>query len=234
MKHPIPGALAATCLAALLALAGAAGAADHRDSPLLKQTANKPGDITDIYAFRSPTNAANLVAVLNTNPRLPGESRSQYFSGDVQYILHVVAPGGNVDIATTFTGSGAGQTFTMKGLPVGDIVGTVGQTKSQGGVTVFCGPRDDPFFFDLDAFKHFLSGPYVPTAGLRRTGDPGLSATPTDFFAGSDVASIVIEFPAAALPGITSATRGVIKAWASTRVATSAGSAKAFLTGPIH
>ena len=137
---------------------------------------------------------------------------------------------------TTFTGAGAAQKFSIAGLPGGTITGTVdvmGATGAGGAIKAFCGGRDDPFFFDLDAFKHYLAGPYTPTNGLRRTNDPtGFSATPVDFFKGSDVAAIVLDFPISALTSC-SATNGTIKAWSQTKKRVSA-SAAPFLTNPVR
>jgi hypothetical protein len=60
-----------------------AGAADHKDSPA---TAGDPAaDITDIYAFRSPANNNNLVAILNVNPLSVPGSLAYNFSPSVLY-----------------------------------------------------------------------------------------------------------------------------------------------------
>ncbi|MBM3265191.1 MAG: DUF4331 family protein [candidate division Zixibacteria bacterium] len=119
-------------------------------------------------------------------------------------------------MTVTFSGSGSSQKFKIEGLTSTPLQGDVTPLGTStpdilesGGIKVFCGPRDDPFFFDLDAFKTFVSGPYVPAAGYRQTG------TPVDKFAGANVASIALEFPINALTGITS-TSGTIKVWAST------------------
>ena len=233
-------ALAVVCAASLwvVSMPGAARAADHRDAPTIKQTANLSADITDVYAFRSPADSTRLVVALNVNPRLPGEARSSYFSNDVQYLLHVTMCNGSpLELMTTFTGAGAAQLFSITGLPGGTITGIVDAsnvTGAAGAIKAFCGGRDDPFFFDLDAFKHYLAGPYTPTNGLRRANDPsGFSATPVDFFKGSDIAAIVLEFPIAALGGC-SATSGSIKAWAQTKKRVNASSAAPFLTNPVR
>lgn len=203
-------------------------AADHRDFPTGQLPADLAPDITDIYAFRNPSNSNNLVVALNTNPHLPGSPPSKLFSNDVKYQLHVNT---NSDLTTdeatvtvTFSGSGSSQKFKVEGLTTTALQGDVTPLGTStpdilesGGVKVFCGPRDDPFFFDLDAFKTFVSGPYIPAAGYRLTG------TPVDKFEGANVASIVLEFPINALAGITS-TSGTIKVWASTdKVQTTSG-----------
>jgi hypothetical protein len=49
------------------------------------------------------------------------------------------------------------------------------------GITIFAGPRDDPFFFDFVGFERFLAG----------TG----TFTGADAFAGFNVNAIVVQFP---------------------------------------
>jgi hypothetical protein len=69
------------------------------------------------------------------------------------------------------------------------------------GIKVFAGPRDDPFFFDLNRYKAILAG----TA-------PGFSNPGTDTFAGTNVLSIVLEVPKS-LIGAT----GNINVWLETK-----------------
>jgi len=71
----------------------------------------------------------------------------------------------------------------------------------KGGGKVFVGRRSDPFFFDLDAFKHTIMG------------DPSRTfcdASTTDFFAPLNTNAIVIQVPNDALPGTN------LGVWAST------------------
>jgi hypothetical protein len=240
MRQYVSRALAVCAAAAVLCtLSPAPGqAADHKDSPVVKQSGNETADITDIYAFRVPNDNTRLVVVLNVNPRDPGQTRRSYFDNNTRYIMHVTACNStNIDVVTTFTGSGSNQMFTVHGLTPADITGRVDDLNVQGGggaVKVFCGGRDDPFFFDLDGFNEFLSEylagrPYTPdaTSGLRKPGE-----LPADHFAGADVSSIVLEFPISALAGCTSTT-GVMKAWAETQQVRTVRTAPT-LTQPIR
>lgn len=196
-------------------LVGLAVAADHFDSPLALRDARK--DITDIYAFRSPADTT-LVVVLNVSPHVPGYAPSPLFSNDARYNIHVdntldLIPDATVTV--TFSGTSP-QMFSVAGLgaAITGAVTAAGATPvvvTSGSIKVFCGPREDPFFFDLVAFKKFVSGPYVPASGLRATG----AGSPRDFFAGNNVGSIVIELPIRALTGQANAHVGTIKAWAS-------------------
>ena len=188
-------------------------AADHRDSPSVE---NDPGaDITDVYAFRSPTNSDDLVVALDVNGLTPPAERRN-FADDVTYALHVdgnadLAADANVEIAFS------GNTFTIEGLgdPITGDVTPPGSTEAKvtdaNGIKVFAGPRDDPFFFDLTGFKNFLANPAIPATGLRPAGE-----TPVDQFAGTNISAIVIELPVTAVTGADSSDTGTIKAWATT------------------
>ncbi len=193
-------------------------ASDHRDSP--STLIDHATDITDLYAFRSPTDANNLVVVLGVNPYLPGAAPSPMFSTNARYLIHVDNNGDlNDDATVVFTFSGSPLAWRAEGLGANAITGQVtpvGQAPivyDTGGIKIFCGPRDDPFFFDLDGFHQFLAGPYKLTAGhgLRHANE-----VPADTFGGANVAAIVLELPITALTGAANANTGTIKAWAST------------------
>jgi len=211
------GLKALIALGFIVLLVGLAVAADHFDSPLAARDVRK--DITDIYAFRSPADSNNLVVVVDVSPHAPGYAPSPLFSTDARYNIHVDNTGDlNADATVTITFSGTSpQVFTVAGLGATPITGNVtaaGATPNvvtSGAIKVFCGPRDDPFFFDLVAFKTFVAGPYVPASGLRAAG----AGSPRDFFAGNNVGAIVIELPITALTGQPTSGTGVIKAWAS-------------------
>jgi len=76
------------------------------------------------------------------------------------------------------------------------------------GIKLFAGPRDDPFFFDLDQFHKIIGG----TA--TSFNNPG-----TDTFAGTNVMSIVVEVPKSLLH----ATNGKINVWLTTSTRESSG-----------
>lgn len=194
--------------------------ADHKDSPSVEGDAG--ADITDVYAFRSPTNAGNLVVALNVNPlTAPSANATTNFASGVDYRIHVDNNGdltADATVVVKFTGND----FTVTGLGANPITGKVTPAGTApivtdaGGIKVFAGLRDDPFFFDLTAFKSFVSAPVTPANGLRPSGQ-----TPADTFAGTNVSSIVIELPITALTGAANANTGTIKAWTSTARGTS-------------
>jgi hypothetical protein len=72
-------------------------------------------------------------------------------------------------------------------------------TGEANGIKVFAGPRDDPFFFDLDQYKKVIAG---TATGFNNPG--------TDTFAGTNVMSVVIELPKSLLGS------GTVNAWATT------------------
>jgi len=159
----------------------AAGAADHLDAP----GATPPGgdvqrDITDVYAFRSPTNSANTVLVLNVNGvASPGEvapgpdrtfARGAPAVGNTKFVLYdlnIDNDGDAVADIVLSTRFGAPQADGVQELEVrnnGKLLIPKDLGRSTGfseatpyvatsdGVSVFAGQRDDPFFFDLLGF----------------------------------------------------------------------------------
>ena len=215
----------AACVLVVAVALGPARGADHRDGPA--STADKPADITDVYAFISPANASNLVVAVGVNGlTAPADNLSANFDNTSQILIHVNGDG-DAGLATdeatatvTFSGSGAAQTFTVTGLTATPITGPVTppstaptapapQITDVGGVKVFAGQRDDAFFFDLTCFKKFVAAPYVPTDGLCKSPD-----FPADTFKGTNVSYVVIEAPVSAIT--TAAGNTTIQAWAST------------------
>ncbi len=188
-------------LAALVAVAGAivlaallvartgpssAGAADHLDAP----GATPPGgdvqtDITDVYAFQSPTNHDKTVLALNVNgvaspgEAAPGPDRpfAQAIplvgtSSPVTYNLHVDNNGDavtdvSIEIAFGKPDSHGAQRLRVKLTRHGLQRVLDGQSTPFGeapvvnqgaGITAFAGRRDDPFFFDLLGFLNITKG----------------------------------------------------------------------------
>lgn len=201
-----------------------AQAADHIDAPLVRDRPKL--DITDVYAFRSPVDPARLVLALNlfTPVGAPDSERLFASSDEGEYAILIDTDGDTAadhSIRVTFSdGAGAAQTFTARGIPGSDsLEGTVstanaGQKASNNSASVFAGLRDDPFFFDFEAFNAFLAAPCVPAAGLRCPG----TGSPANFFNGLNVAAIVVEFPITALSNVESAESGTLNIWAETTV----------------
>jgi hypothetical protein len=199
-----------------------ARAADHLDAPgLTPPGGSVQTDITDVYAFQSPTDPANSVLALNVNGVVPGNLT---FAEGVPGVGHTAAVTYNynidnngdaipdVTLRVRFGPPDANgvQHFEVKrgpkvlipyGLGESTAFGAVPNIVRHDGVKAFAGRRDDPFFFDLAAFRNGLQ--FCP-------GGVG-----TDFFRGRNVSSIVLELPSGML------TRGDdpnIGVWATTRV----------------
>jgi len=197
--------------------AGIVYAADHVDAP---SVTGKSTDITDMYVFQG-ANTNNMVFVANTqgllSPSATGAAAFDdntmiqfnidnngdnvedlvvqcVFSKGTMYVYGPVKPGmtglkskveGSLSVSVPITAYGAGS----------PSIGT------QNGIMAFAGPRDDPFFFDLNSYKHILDG---TQSGFKNPGD--------DTFKGTNVLSIVVEVPKSMLGG-----NGKINVWVQSK-----------------
>jgi hypothetical protein len=201
----IAAAASAVLAVVLLQRSGPASAraADHLDAPgLTPPGGSVQTDITDLYAFQSPADSANSVLALNVNGVIGGNlTFGQGVPGvkhtlPISYRIYVDNNGDakpDVALKVRFGAPDANgvQHFEVKRghkvlIPMG-----LGRTTAfdasapdiitHDGVKAFAGRRDDPFFFDLAAFRNNLQ--FCP-------GGVG-----TDFFLGKNVSSIVLELP---------------------------------------
>jgi hypothetical protein len=204
---------------AVLILGGIVYAADHMDAPAVK---GQTDDITDLYVFEGK-NTDNLVFVGNSQGLLaPSATGAASFDPDVLIQFKIDNNGDNVEDLViqaiyqngqvNFFGlSRPSLTGTRTKIEEGNFLGSVAVTPygahapivSTGayGIKFFAGPRDDPFFFDLDQFHRITGG----TA--TSFNNPG-----TDTFAGTNVLSIVVEVPKSLLH----AQNGKINVWLTT------------------
>lgn len=178
-------------------------AADHADSP---SVTGKTTDITDVYAFQSPSNASNMVLVVNIQGLLaPSATGAAKFDPETMVEINIdnSTTKDNIEdlvIQATFENgkvqvygpaqpiqTGLQSTLINASTKVEGPITAYGAAPSitdQNGMKVFAGPRDDPFFFDLTQFKKILAG---EATGFNNPG--------ADTFAGTNVMSIVIELP---------------------------------------
>jgi hypothetical protein len=212
-------------LGIVLCAAGIVFAADHIDAPAVTGPGNTStgSDITDIYAFQSPSDNSKMVFVVNVAGLLsPTATASAQFPSNVLYELNIDNSGDNVEdlviqalvqngkvrvygpvapaspgLSSTVRTNGS---MTETSVTAYNAQPSVGSNSS--GMKVFAGPRDDPFFFDLARFKEILAG----TQSSFRS--PGV-----DTFAGTNVLSIVIEVPK---PMLGSA--ATINVWGETKM----------------
>lgn len=211
--------LLTTLVAALLVTGGIIYAADHIDTPAVT---NQPSDITDLYVFRG-ADANNLVFVANSQGLMsPTASATAKFDENTVLEFNIDKNGDNVEdlviqckydaasnkmqvygpVAPTATGTKS----KLEGSVTADVTvtpyGSAAVTNTGAtGIKVFAGPRDDPFFFDLNKYKAILAG---TASGFANPG--------TDTFAGTNVMSVVVEVPKS-LIGAT----GNINVWLETK-----------------
>jgi hypothetical protein len=174
------------------------GAADHLEAPLVQQDGRT--DINDVYAFRSPTNPDNTVLVMTVNPVAGVQSPTTFrplvaydfvidddgdAKRDLRYTVRFKEPDANGVQRYRVAQAVGGKSVEVAKGDTGQEIAV------QGGGTVWAGLSDDPFFFDLQAFRDQVKG-----AGGSRT---FCDATPTDFFAGLNVTTIALEVPSSAL-----------------------------------
>jgi hypothetical protein len=216
-------ALVGVGLIAGLATGGRLLASDHQDTPEVELSQRY--DVNDVYAFPAAT-PGRIVLVLGTaSPITPAGTPSFTFGTKDQelYQIKVDNTGDAVEdlvFQMTFTGTAGHQRVTLHGPikpnqtgpanslisgkktlsgPVNEVLG------SATGIQLFAGPRDDPFFIDLEQFFRIIPDrkpvtgplsqlPNTPTASsFRSAGDA------RDYVRGFNDMAIVIELPASML-----------------------------------
>jgi hypothetical protein len=191
--------IAAAAMAVALG-GGILWASDHNDAP---NVAHKTDDITDLYVFQGE-NTNDLVFVGNVQGLLsPTATQTAKFDPNVLIEFKIDNTGDNVEdlviqcvynngkmyIYGPVKPKAPGLTSTIMGTAAVVVpVTPYGQTPvigtSSNGIMAFAGPRDDPFFFDLDQF-HMITG--GTATGFNNPGH--------DSFAGTNVMSVVVEVP---------------------------------------
>jgi len=196
-NRAITASIASSLLILSLGLVPTTFAADHLDGPGVAN--NGAADITDLYAF-STANGAKTVLVLNVNPGAGVLAQSgTTFGTGVQYMIKIDENGDakpDVIYEARFGNPNGMGVQSIKLYRNGHLVssGKTGQDNSvAGGGRLTAGLFDDPFFFDLDAFKGAVLG-----SGNGRTFCDGGT---TDFFKGLNVSSIILKVPNSQLGG---------------------------------
>ena len=183
-------------------------ASDHIDAPGVRYTGDTKADITDLYVFEGQ-DTNNLVFVCNIQGLFPGGTYGAFDpnvliqfkidnTGDMvedlviqctydNNTLTVRGPAAPPQTGLTSSLLGASAPVTSCAISSG---GSVITGTNNNGIKIYAGPRDDPFFFDLAAFKHILHG---DTTAFHNPG--------TDTFAGTNVLATVVEVPKSLLPG---------------------------------
>ena len=205
--------------AALILGGGILWAADHIDAPAVTGFST---DITDVYAFKGAT-ASSRVFVINTQGLLsPTATSTAKFDANTliqlnidnnndnieDLVIQAIYDGTNIKFYGPVKPTATGLKSQLEG-PVTATVAVTPYTASTpvtatgaNGMQVFAGPRDDPFFFDLDQYKKIIAG---TATSFNKPGK--------DAFAGTNVLSVVMEVPVSLL----NATTGKVNVWAVTK-----------------
>src|SRR2546428_218834 len=200
---PLAAGLAVASLVLVVATApSGTRAADHLDAPNL--AAREDADINDVYVFQASDPSRTVIAV-TTSPAA-GVIGPIDYATNVRYKISVDRDGDAVpDLAYVFdfdAPSGGTQSYTVtryKGenartLEHGKVLGTGMRgeaTPLKEHSLAFAGLRADPFFFDLNAFKHVVLGANNGRTGFcDQAGGAGI-----DFFAPLNTNAMVLEVP---------------------------------------
>jgi hypothetical protein len=229
--------------AGLVVLVGAATAAglalgsDHQDTPFVEL--NPKSDMTDVYAFPGSAPGRIVLAMDTWAFLTPAEAQDPNDGSFDHNLLYQFKIDNNDDtkedqvIQVSFTGEGAAQQVEVRGPiappvqgamnnEIGDVTPAVTGALNTilgdaNGIQVFAGPRDDPFFIDLEAFFCILpdrkpvSGPLAPSCALSPNPQaPFFFRSPgVDYVSGFNVNSIVIELPSSMLENGTPGRLGI-------------------------
>jgi len=206
-----------------VAIAGRLRASDHQDTPDVEL--NPRFDVNDVYAFPAATPGRTVLVLGTSSPITPASTPSFTFGTKNQelYQLKVDNNGDAIEdlvFQFTFTGPAGHQRVTLRGParpnetgpantllqgkktisgPVDEVLG------SPSGIQLFAGPRDDPFFIDLEQFFRIIpdrkpvTGPLsqlpgTPTASAFRS-----AAQAVDYVRGLNDMAIVVELPTSTL-----------------------------------
>jgi hypothetical protein len=212
-------------------------ASDHQDTPEVELSPRF--DVNDVYAFPAATPGRMVLVLGTSSPLTPAKTPSFTFGTKDQelYQIKVDNTGDAVEdlvFQLTFTGTAGHQRVTLHGPvkpnrtgPANTLIGgrktlsgPVNQVLgSADGIQLFAGPRDDPFFIDLEQFFRVLPDRRPSTGPLSVPPTPASSFRPigqaVDFVRGLNDMAIVIELPTSMLGtgrfgvwGTTSRARG--------------------------
>jgi uncharacterized protein DUF4331 len=241
------GRTAAAVLAALGCAATLAvrqgWSSDHQDTPEVELSPRL--DINDVYAFPGSDESRIALVVTTQSPITPANTAAARFDPNALYQVKIDNTGDAVeDLVLQFQFddlAGGGQRVALFGpvapASVGkfnrvakatpDVVGNINTVLTGGAgnaIQLFAGPRDDPFYIDLDQFFRIVPdrrpsrGPLsaigpapeasafrpkctngVPNAGQTQF-DPAHGCA-ADFVRGFNAMAIVVELPRAMIKG---------------------------------
>jgi hypothetical protein len=187
-------------------------AADHLDPPMRTNPdsggMDRNADIADIYAWHQGegANRALVTALTFSGPNNAAANQAVACDRDVLYTIHIDNTGDGMpehNIRVRFGRDDRMNCFArFEGVPglSAPVVTRTESVRNTGGVRLFAGLRDDPFFFDLVGFRETLA------MGMPRF------VNDRDFFARKNSSAIVVEVPLAAALGAGT----TLRVWATT------------------
>jgi hypothetical protein len=230
--------LAAASVATVAGVRQAVGS-DHQDTPEVELSPRL--DITDVYAFPGSTADRIVLVMTSQSPISPANTAAARFDANALYQIKIDNTGDAVeDLVIQFqfddTQSGGQQVGmfgpiapTTRGMlnrvakTTPDIVGAMGGTLTTGTgaaqVQLFTGPRNDPFYIDLEQFFRIIPdrrparGPASMITKSANAFRPASVSNPgpfdatrgpaVDFLMGFNAMAIVVELPESALRSTT-------------------------------
>jgi len=199
-------------------------ASDHQDTPEVELSPRF--DVNDVYAFPAAAPGRTVLVLGTSSPLTPAKTPSFTFGTKDQelYQIKVDNTGDAVEdlvFQITFTGPAGHQRVSVRGPARPNAVGPantlVGGKKISGpvntvigsadGIQVFAGPRDDPFFIDLEQFFRIvpdrkpITGPLSQLPSTQSAGTFRPSGQALDYVRGFNDMAIVIELPTSMLVG---------------------------------
>jgi hypothetical protein len=194
-KRLLVAASVAAALAVALDLARLR-AADHGDAPAVRFDTRL--DINDVYAFQSPSQSGNVVFIVTVSP-VAGITGPSTFHPTANYDIFVntnADPDYEFAFNFRFSPFGPGGIQELHAIAesrttrIFDILDSTNRTIDvPGGGFIRANVIDDPFFFDLIAFRAGLSSLCpAPTP-------PATTRTGVNFFRGLNTLAIALELP---------------------------------------
>ena len=232
---PVTALVAVASIAALTTV-GRLRASDHQDTPEVELSPRY--DVNDVYAFPAATPGRIALVLGTSSPITPANTPSFAFGAKDQELYQIKIDNnrdGLEDLVfqVTFTGKAGHQRVTVRGpvAPRGTgpanrlvggpkaVSGPVNQVLgSANGIQVFAGPRDDPFFIDLEAFFRILPDRRPETGPLSTITQGPLTFRPVgqavDYVRGFNDMAIVIELPTSMIANPS--TNGRFGVWGTT------------------
>ncbi len=196
-------------LGALAIAGGILVAADHIDAP---STMGTTADLADFYAFEPTLGSDNTTFIVDVQSNVLPDLAYGTFDENVLIEINIDGDGDLVEDYVIQAIPRDGRMYFFMGdavqtgldsevlvdSPLGDveISGTTAVVETtDGGVKLFAGPRQDPFFFDFFQFNAVIGG--MAPGGFLPSGEAA------NTFDGANTLSIAVEIPNSSLDAPT-------------------------------